>query len=132
MAPYTPRPSQKAKPFPSSSRHRVVPKRLFGALNLTLTDDKAFADLASELLNEIEKLHNPLDVLRALHDIVRECRAASEKFSPFTSDHEGYAVILEELDEAWDAIKRDDHGDAAQEMVQVGAMALRFLLDRCL
>lgn len=47
----------------------------------------------------------------------------------FNSTHEGYAIILEELDEAWDEIKRNNLKDARKEMLQVAAVALRFLLD---
>jgi len=37
-----------------------------------------------------------------------ELVAARKKFPSFGSDHEGYAVILEELDELWDAVKAND------------------------
>ena len=45
--------------------------------------------------------------------------------------HEGYAVILEELDELWDEVKanRGTGGQAAREALQVAAMALRYILD---
>ena len=47
----------------------------------------------------------------------------------FNSTHEGYAVILEELDEAWGAIKKDNIFNVQKEMVQVAAMAVQFLID---
>jgi len=63
-----------------------------------------------------------------------EFHRAIEKFPSFNSAHEGYAVILEELDELWEIVKlkqstvgRDDL--LRKEAVQVGAMALRFLVD---
>lgn len=59
-----------------------------------------------------------------------ELNRALDKFPrPQASAHEGYAVILEELDEAWDAIKRNDIPHAKKEMVQVAAMAMRFILE---
>lgn len=58
-----------------------------------------------------------------------ELLCARIRFPAFNSAHEGYAVILEELDEAWDEIKRNDLAAARKEMIQVAAMALRFLLD---
>ncbi len=66
-------------------------------------------------------------------EIWLELHRATEKFGPFASAHEGYAVILEELDELWDAIKDKDANiyDLQKEAVQVGAMALRFLIDIC-
>ena len=48
---------------------------------------------------------------------------------PLASAHEGYAVLLEELDEAWDEIKANRPTQAAEEMVQVAAMAVRFLYE---
>ena len=36
-----------------------------------------------------------------------ELLSATEKFGPFNSTHEGYAVIKEELDELWDEIKKN-------------------------
>lgn len=59
-----------------------------------------------------------------------ELNRAMTKFpNQHTSAHEMYAVILEELDEAWDAIKANDIQHAHKEMVQVAAMALRFLVE---
>lgn len=60
---------------------------------------------------------------------LEELARARENFPPFNSAHEGYAVILEELDEAWEAIKVNNIEAARQEIVQVAAMALRFLVD---
>lgn len=58
-----------------------------------------------------------------------EVNRARRKHAPMHSGHEGYAVILEELDEAWAAVKANDSEAARQEMVQVAAMAVRFILD---
>lgn len=52
--------------------------------------------------------------------------------SPFGSGHEGYAVILEELDELWTEIKKypkEDIVKMRKEALQVGAMALRFIYE---
>lgn len=41
--------------------------------------------------------------------------------------HEFYGVLLEEVDELWDAIKADaDPGDVCAELVQVAAMCFRY------
>ena len=52
-----------------------------------------------------------------------------------SSPHEGYAVILEELDELWQEVKASKPGsdrDAMRkEALQVAAMAVRFIQDVC-
>ena len=62
-----------------------------------------------------------------------ELLAATAAFPEFASAHEGYAVILEEVDELWDEIKVNklDGSRARQrrEARQVAAMGARFLLD---
>ncbi|MEF2968340.1 hypothetical protein V3851_23805 [Paenibacillus sp. M1] len=62
-------------------------------------------------------------------EVVMELRRAMGKFSPLASAHEGYAVLKEEVDEAWEAIKANDLIKARMEMTQVAAMAIRFLHD---
>lgn len=63
--------------------------------------------------------------------IVAEYERARVKFAPFNCGHEGYAVILEELDELWEDVKKGNHVGRENEAVQVAAMALRFLVDLC-
>lgn len=50
-----------------------------------------------------------------------------------SSAHEGYAVLLEELDELWDHVKtkqsKRDLSEMRKEAIQVAAMALRFAVD---
>lgn len=63
-----------------------------------------------------------------LEDVSRECMSACRKWQPFNSPHEGYAVILEELDELWQLVKAKafDGPSAYHEAIQVAAMAVRF------
>lgn len=67
-----------------------------------------------------------------LDDIAEEVRSAESKFPPFNSGHEGYAVIKEELDELWEEIKNNKrpgtYDRQRKEAIQVGAMAVRYLL----
>lgn len=65
----------------------------------------------------------------AVNLIYDEFKIAQDKFGPFNSTHEGYAVMKEELDELWEAIKQKDTNKALSEAAQVGAMALRFIFD---
>ena len=71
----------------------------------------------------------------AMKLISEEVDFANEKFPAFSSSHEGYAVILEEMDELWDEIKnnKDPMSSMKQkkEAIQVGAMAVKFLMSCC-
>jgi hypothetical protein len=64
-------------------------------------------------------------------ELVRALRLHSQ----FNSAHEGYAVILEELDElkaeCWKKRADRDRGAMRLEAVQIAAMALRFALEIC-
>lgn len=66
--------------------------------------------------------------------VLEELKRAS-KWPPMNSAHEGYAVLLEEVDELWDHVKTQQGKRVVAEMtyeaVQVAAMALRFLVDVC-
>lgn len=63
-----------------------------------------------------------------IEKIKKEQIKATLKFKPFNSKHEGYAIIKEEFDELWEAIRTDaDWDHVEEEAIQVGAMILRFL-----
>ncbi len=67
------------------------------------------------------------------HDVVHETLRAMKTHAPFHSAHEGYAVILEELDElkeeVWKKAKERDIKKMEREAIQVAAMAVRFVAD---
>ena len=73
--------------------------------------------------------------IRFSQEIFEEMADASGKFAPFNSGHEGFAVLKEEVDELWEAVKlnKKRHPERNElmrkECIQVGAMALRFLHD---
>jgi hypothetical protein len=54
---------------------------------------------------------------------------------PFNSAHEAYAVLLEEVDELWDEVKKKKvsrvPGDMQAECIQIAASAIRFIMDVC-
>ena len=65
-----------------------------------------------------------------LDAIAEEYRRTKEVYpNPMHSTHQAYAVLLEEVDEMWDAIKANDVSQAKKEAVQVAAVALAFLLE---
>ena len=67
------------------------------------------------------------------NEIIEECIQASGHYPAFNSAHEGYAIILEELEELKaEVFKKQSKRDMKQmrkEAIQVGAMALRFVND---
>jgi hypothetical protein len=62
---------------------------------------------------------------------------ATNKFGAFHNAHEAYAVLLEEVDELWDEVKRKQREGyerlrrMQEEAIQVAAMAVRLVLDCC-
>ncbi len=66
-------------------------------------------------------------------DTVAELSAAMAAYPAMNTPHEGYAVILEEVDELWDLVKvkqsKHDLAHMRLECIQIAAMALRFALE---
>ncbi len=62
-----------------------------------------------------------------------ELAKARKKHGPMLSVHEGYAVILEELDEVWEEVKKKssnrNHGDTLAELVQIAACTQKMAED---
>ena len=68
--------------------------------------------------------------LEMLYHILTKYESAKHKHPDLKTRHDGYAVILEELDETWDEIKRNAGEDTIRREIQsVGAMVLRFMVD---
>lgn len=83
--------------------------------------------------------YNPLhdSVLSSiLIEVNEETIKAIVRFPDFASEHEGYAVLKEEVDELWDAVKLNQSNGARmtmirREAIQVAAMAIRLIYNRC-
>ena len=71
--------------------------------------------------------------LQTLDDVLAELLKARQQHLNMSSTHDGYAKILEELDELRDEVKkRDPDRDRMKaEAIQVAAMAVRFISDIC-
>ena len=65
----------------------------------------------------------------AISAIFGEYAEASARFRPFASAHEGIAVIEEEFLELREEVFHGTADGQFKEAVQLGAMALRFLID---
>jgi len=105
----------------------------------------------------MKQLHGQSDVRptfrrTVLDEVGAELAKARATHAPMNGHHEGYAVILEELDELWEVCKRNTHprdvqtreimitpemcraqkrADMRKEALQVAAMAIRFIEDVC-
>lgn len=73
------------------------------------------------------------EVGRAFDEVLDELDRAVDAYDPMASAYEGYAVLLEEVDELWDLVRKKqgahDHEAMRREACQVAAMAVRFMLD---
>jgi hypothetical protein len=90
--------------------------------------DREIAGLPAENGTEGDQ---PDAIDRVLAEVRRELERAMGKFPPIRSVHEGLAIIREEFDELWEAAKRrdPDPADLRSEAIQLGAMAVRFMVD---
>lgn len=74
-----------------------------------------------------------MNLSKAVELVTQEFRSATEKHGSFNSAHEGYAVLLEEVDELWDEVKKKTKKRSSEklrnEAKQCAAMALRFMVD---
>lgn len=62
-------------------------------------------------------------------DVLWEVATARSNYPPIASLHEGFAIILEEVDEFWDEVKKKpkkrDRASLYNELVQIAAMCQR-------
>ena len=67
--------------------------------------------------------------------IVNEVERAEKLHKPINSLHEGYAVIVEEMEEFWDQVKlraeKRDPVSVRTELIQMAAMCVRTILNVC-
>jgi hypothetical protein len=83
----------------------------------------------------IEVPTGPLKLSQVTELVRDEVKGATELYGPFHSAHEGYGVLLEEVDELWTEVKvrqtARDIEKMKKEAIQVAAMACRFVVDVC-
>lgn len=74
-------------------------------------------------------------VTYAAREALDEALSAKAKWPEFHSAHEGFAILLEEVDElkahVWMNQKKRDLEAMKKEAIQVAAMALRFASEVC-
>jgi hypothetical protein len=66
-------------------------------------------------------------------DVIQEIIKATKVHGKFNGPHEGWAVIMEEVDELWDEVKAKHHdkNKMRNECIQIAAMAFRYIMDIC-
>ena len=68
-----------------------------------------------------------------LSDVLSEHLKADTTWPPIHSHHEGYAMLLEEVDEYWEIVRQKAHLRNTEamylELVQVAAVAWRIVRD---
>lgn len=85
----------------------------------------------------VEEIHSGKreGLITLVSNIMKEYRLAAETYPPFNSPHEGYAIILEELEElkvhVFQNASLRDIEKMKNEARQVAAMSLRFMFDVC-
>jgi hypothetical protein len=89
------------------------------------------AQLAEQLAAALAQTRSIHPAVLFWHAAAAELNRAQCKHPALHSAHEGYAVLLEEVEELWQCIKaqRHDHAAMRAELVQIAAMAARFALD---
>lgn len=90
-------------------------------------------DRTAVLLAVRELVPVPPQPDKLLAELAEHLAKAERKHAPMRGEHEGWAVIYEELDELWDEVKRETINPAAlrKEAFHTAAMALRFVKDVC-
>jgi|TARA_R110002167_G_scaffold6620_11_gene31023 hypothetical protein len=78
---------------------------------------------------EINNRHDPAIANMVSEHMMREFDKATLLHPTQANMHEGYAVLLEQLDKTWAEVKGNNPTNAIDEMIQVGAMAVRFCHD---
>ncbi len=64
-----------------------------------------------------------------LTELQEEAESSRAKYGPYSSAHEAFGVLSEEVLELLDAIHRNDADAIAHEALQVSAVALRLSLE---
>lgn len=79
----------------------------------------------------VARFPGDFDCCRSAAEAVGEFLSARKKFAPFNTAHEGYAVLLEEVEELWEAVRGhrcpENLARMRAEAIQVAAMALAFV-----
>lgn len=105
-----------------------LPKRV----KVRSSSDEEFNYFANLALSEDDEEDRD-KIAQIMSDVESELRRAASLHGPMKSLHEGYAVILEEMDELWDQVKLKaklrNPDNIREEAIQISAMAARLVVD---
>ena len=111
------------------------------ARNAKKKQDDFFAKLADEAGDEddsdayIKLDPDGMKIAEVMTAVENELRRAVKMHGGMRSCHEGYAVLLEEVDELWEHVRLKSDlrkkKDMRMEAIQIAAMAARFVVDLC-
>lgn len=89
----------------------------------------------ASLLSADEALALQVELHAVLGAVKTELDTACTAWPAMNSAHEGYGVLLEEVDELWEHVKTKqknrDLDAMRKEAIQVAAMAVRFAIEVC-
>ena len=132
---------KKNKPMPDSKKNRTKQSKLRDqedkARNAKGKQDDFFAKLGLEIDDDanIKLDRNGMKIAEVMTAVENELRRAVDLHGGMRSCHEGYAVILEEVDELWEHVRLKSalrkKKDMRMEAIQIAAMAARFVVDLC-
>lgn len=97
-------------------------------------DEEKFIRAVNNTVNPliVASMHPMLDICKEVYE---EMKRATDQYGAFNSAHEGYAIILEEMDELWDHVKMNqrkrDYVAMRKEAIQLAARAACFVYDIC-
>lgn len=73
------------------------------------------------------------DLTKISQEIMREAVRARDRYSPYNSLHEAYAVLKEEIEEFWTEVKKRPNNrfkkSIRKEVIQIGAVSMLILMD---
>lgn len=103
--------------------------------NIELKHQAKEVPMNTELSSWLSAEAADVELKKLISETEAEVARARSSYPVFNTAHEGYAILLEEVDELWDHVKvKQGTRDVAAmkvEALQVAAMALRFALDCC-
>lgn len=82
--------------------------------------------------NEIEDFRFT-KVGKTIKAIIAEYNRAINRNGPFNSTYEGWAILIQKMEELWEEIKKVEAGNSGEKLhkyaAQIGALAMRFMVD---